>query len=220
MSEKADRNIHKKVYNVMIVEDQVMPRQLFEVYVNSSDRYDLTFSIENAAMAEIYCMKYQIDLIIMDVITAMGESGLKAAEVIKKKFPHIKIIIVTSLPEFSFIERARRIGVESFWYKEVSREPIISLMDRTMAGESVYPDRTPEIQLGLARSSEFSARELEVLRELITGDPNAVIAEKLHMSVFTVRDHVKHMLDKTGFRSRTELAVKARESGLVVNEKE
>ena len=86
--------------NVMIVEDQSMPRQLFELFVKSSDKYNLLFSIENAGMAEIYCMKHPIDLILMDVLTAGGENGLEAAESIKKNYPHIKIILVIPYRDF------------------------------------------------------------------------------------------------------------------------
>lgn len=202
--------------NVMIVEDQAMPRQLFELLIKQSPDYNLLFSIESAGMAEIYCMKHPIDLILMDVCTAMGDSGLEAAERIKKNYPHIKIIIVTSMPECSYIDRARAAGVESFWYKDLSREPILELMDRTMAGESIYPDKTPELKLGCVSSYELTDRELEVLRELTSGDQDAQIAERLNMSVWTVRSHIKHLMDKTGFDSRTQLAVAARESGLVI----
>ncbi len=202
--------------NVMVVEDQAMPRQLFELLIQQSPKYNLSFSIETAAMAEVYCMKNPVDLILMDICTAMGESGLEAAERIKRQYPHIKIIIVTSMPEFSYIERAKAAGVESFWYKEISKESILELMDRTMAGESVYPDRTPELKLGRASSYDFTARELVVLRELTSGDPDTEIAQRLNMSVWTVRSHIRHMLGKTGFESRTRLAVAARECGLVI----
>ena len=85
-----------------------------------------------------------------------------------------------------------------------------------LSGESVYPDDVPEIQLGLAKSGEMTARELEVLREMTGGFTNAEIAEKLGISEKRVRNHVANMLEKTGFRSRTELAVRARESGLTI----
>lgn len=206
------------MYNVLVVEDQAMPRQLFEMFIAASPDYKLVHSIESAGLAEVYCMNHRVDLVLMDVCTALGESGLDAAERIKRKFPRVKIIIVTSMPECSFIDRARAAGVESFWYKELSQESILELMDRTMAGESIYPDRTPELQLGLASSYEFTDRELEVLRELTSGDQDAAIAERLNMSVWIVRSHVKNMLKKTGFESRTRLAVAAREIGLVIRD--
>ena len=62
-------------------------------------------------------------------------------------------------------------------------------------------------------------RELEVLRELVAGESDAAIAEKLFMSLRTVKSHIQSMREKTGFRNRTELAVRARESGLVINNK-
>ena len=65
----------------------------------------------------------------MDVVTRGGESGLDAAERIKRTFPQMKIIIVTSMPECSYLSRAREIGVESFWYKEEQRESLLDVMD-------------------------------------------------------------------------------------------
>ena len=172
----------------------------------------MTLSIDNAALADVYCLRFPVDLILMDVVTRGGESGLDAAERIKRTFPQMKIIIVTSMPECSYLSRAREIGVESFWYKEEQRESLLDVMTR----ESVYPDATPELQLGLASSYQFTSRELEVLREMTGGDTNQEIAERLHMSVATVKTHILNMLEKTGFRNRTELAVRARELGLVI----
>ena len=207
-------------YSVLIADDQSMARQLFEMFVKSSEKYRLVHSLESASVAHIYCSRCPIDLVLMDVVMADGVSGLEAAKRIKKVSPKTKIIIVTSMPEVSYIKRAREIGVESFWYKEASREPILSVMDRTMAGESVYPDSAPVLTLGNAKSVEFTPKELEVLREMTMGLTNSAIAEKLFIDVTTVKSHVTHMLQKTGFQNRTELAIQARVSGLVIGEPE
>ena len=203
------------MYNVMVVEDQAMPRQLFEAFISMSDRFNLVHSIKNADMADIYCEQSKIDLILMDVCTELNSNGLDAAERIKQKHPEIKIIIVTSMPEVSYLERAKTIGVDSFWYKEVSEEPILELMDRTMAGESIYPDSTPAVSFGNIKSTDLSKREIEVLREVIVGFTNAEIAERLNISQHTVRDYIQVIMEKTGYRTRTELAVKARETGIL-----
>jgi two-component system vancomycin resistance associated response regulator VraR len=170
-------------------------------------------------MADIYCDQSQIDLILMDVCTELNSNGLDAAERIKQKHPKIKIIVVTSMPEVSYLERAKAIGVDSFWYKEVSEEPILELMDRTMAGESIYPDKTPTVSFGNIKSTDLSKREIEVLREVIMGFTNAEIAERLSISQHTVRDYVQVIMEKTGYRTRTELAVKARETGIIIPDK-
>ena len=152
---------------VLIVEDQSMPRTLFEMYVNQSENYTLAGSISNADMTDYHCENSDVDLILMDICTSLGANGLEAAERIKAKFPKIKIIIVTSMPEYSYLKRAKDAGVDSFWYKEVSSEPIIELMDRTMNGERVFLDTTPKIKFGNAMSTDFTERELEVLRAVI-----------------------------------------------------
>ncbi|MBQ3077902.1 MAG: response regulator transcription factor [Clostridia bacterium] len=202
---------------VLIVEDDPMARKLMEIFVISNSRYQLLPSLSNAAMAELYCTANPVDLILMDVVTAMDSNGLETAEKLKKLFPKIKIII-TSLPEYSYIARAREIGVDSFWYKEPTAEALINVMDKTMAGESVYPDNTPVMRLGAALSDDFTERELQVLKEVVSGKTDAAIAETLHLSVFTVKQYIQKIREKTKFSNRTELAVRARESGIVISD--
>lgn len=206
-------------FNVLIVEDQDMPRQLFEIYINSNDNFHHLLSISNASAALSVCKTGQVDLILMDVMTELGHSGLEAAEEIKKEYPKIKIIIVTSMPEYSWLQRAREIGVDSFWYKDGQKDNILDVMERTMAGEHIYPDETPLISIGNATNHEFTDRELDVLKELTTGDSNAVIAERLCVSTGTVKTHIQHLLDKTGFKTRTELVSEARSLGIVIRKK-
>ena len=204
--------------NVLIVEDDPMARKLMEIFVASGESYHLVPSLDSAALAELYCMTNSIDLILMDVCTAMDASGLEAAAKLKKRFPQIKIIIITSQPEYTYMAKARESGVESFWYKEPTAEALIRVMDRTVNGESVYPDSPPVTRLGAARSDDFTERELEVLRELVSGKTDAAIAKKLYMSVTRVKQHIQRIREKTQFSNRTELAVRARESGIVIGD--
>ena len=207
-------------YNVLIVEDQAMPRQLMEIYIGSSEQFHHLLSISNASAALSVCRTKHVDLILMDVMTELGHSGLEAAEEIKKEFPRIKIMIVTSMPEYSWLERARKIGVDSFWYKDGQKEGFLDVMERTMAGERIFPDETPLVRIGNTTNHEFTERELDILKELTTGDSNAAIAERLHISSGTVKIHVQHLLDKTGFKTRTELVAEARSLGIVIRKKD
>ena len=206
------------MYNVLIVEDDPMARKLLEIFVATSDNYHLVPSLDSAAMVELYCMTNHVDLVLMDVCTSMDANGIEAAVKLKKNYPQIKIIIMTSQPEYSYIDQARKIGVESFWYKEPTAEALLKMMDRTMSGESIYPDSAPVIRLGAALSEDFTERELEVLRELVSGKTDAAIAESLCLSVTRVKQHIQHIREKTQFANRTELAVRARESGLVIGD--
>ncbi len=202
---------------VMIVDDQLSSRRLFQMYIEQSPNYELVHIVESAAYADAYVLKSKIDLVLMDILMHDGSNGLAAAERIKKNRPGIKIIAVTSMPEASWLKRAHEIGIESFWYKEVEKDTILDVMDRTMAGESVYPDNPPKVQIGPLNNVNFTERELEVLRVLVTGISNAEIAKKLFISENTVREHIRHLLEKTGCKSRTELAIEARVSGIAIN---
>lgn len=205
-------------YKIMIVDDQFVSRELFKLYIEQSDKYEVVHAIDSAMFADTYVLTSDIDLVIMDILMQDGSSGLDAAEKIKELKPEIKIIAVTSMPEVSWMARAKQIGIDSFWYKELSEKTILEIMDRTLAGESIYPAETPEVQLGLTTSSELTPREIQVLRLLTTGAGNEEIASKLHISSNTVKTHIKHLLEKTGFSSRTQLAIQSRITGLVVED--
>ena len=120
--------------NVLIVEDQKMAQENMEAIIKTNENYTLAGIIPNAADAELFCMRGGVDLILMDVCTARDESGIEACAVIKKKFPKIKVIVVTSMAEHTFIEKARAARADSFWYKDAGHGELISVMDRTMAG--------------------------------------------------------------------------------------
>ena len=202
-------------YRVLVVDDQIVPRQLFENIIASSDNYQLAACIDTARVADAYCLRGDVDLILMDVVMNDGSNGLDAAARIKKSYPKIKVIIVTSLPDALFLARAREIGVDSFWYKEVQAIPMLEIMDRTMAGERIFPDAPPVRSLGLAKSTEFTGRELEILRLLSEGLTGREIAETAHLGVTTVRYHINNLISKAGMSSRTELAVNAVRSGII-----
>ena len=201
--------------NVLIVEDQQLVLEILSEAVTNSERYRLVNTTTNADIAPSLCSMGNVDLVLMDVCTEYESSGLDASRVIKQSHPEIKIIIITSIPEASWLEKAREIGVESFWYKNSCKD-LLAVMDRTMEGESIYPDTTPTVKIGNASSLDFSKREIDIMRELTTGATNREIAELLYISEDTVRFHIKNILLKTGFQNRTELAVEARKSGFVM----
>ena len=205
-------------FQVVIAEDFKMIRQVFEETVRRSEKYELAGSFPTAMEAMEYCLEKHADLVLMDVLIPGSMSGLEAARRIKQVCPKTKIIIVTSMPELSYEKQAREIGVESFWQKEVQEQTIQEIMDRTMAGESVYPNSVPEVMFGNAVSTELTDREIEVLKMLVSGLSNQEIAEKLDIREGTVKMHVANLLQKTGYHSRLELAVKARHFGLAIED--
>lgn len=201
---------------VLIVEDQKMAQENMEAIVRSSADYVLAGTISNAADAELVCMHKPVDLILMDVCTAYDESGIEACAIIKKKHPKIKVIIVTSMAEHTFIEKAKEANADSFWYKDASHNELIDVMERTMKGEHIFPDKTPEVRLGLSSSYELTNAEFDVLRALMqsTGDEDA--AKMLGCTKANIRWHVGKILEKTGYRTRTELLIAVAQKNLII----
>lgn len=202
---------------VLVVDDQLIVRQLFEMYLKSNEDYELSALLPSAALAEEFIRLNPVDLILMDILMNDDSNGLDAAAAVKKIRPDIKIIAVTSMVEASWLKRAKEIGIESFYYKEAPQQTILDVIERTKAGESVYPDTPPNVVMGLSGSENFSERELEVLRLMTTGMSNSKIAQKLFISEGTVKTYIHSMLEKTGYNNRTELAIEARIKGVAVH---
>lgn len=204
-----------KPVKVLICDDQNIPRLLFKMMVENSADYELVGELSRADDAVDFIYSHEVDLCITDVVMQEGGNGLNAAAAIKERFPDVKIIVTTSMPDDFYLKYARKIGVESFWYKEMNDMPLIEVMNRTMRGESVYPDEAPVVDIGWMKSNELTGRELDVLRLLTEGLTDQEIADELKISKATVRTHVNHMCEKSGL-SRMRLAIEARVLGIVV----
>lgn len=208
----------KEKIRVVVADDQNISRGFFEMYVRASTRYELAAALRTAREASEYADRHEFDLLILDVMMQEGIDGLTAAGAIKRKHPSLKIILTTSTSETQWEEQARAVGVDSFWYKEYDEHSLIEIMDRTVDGESVYPADTPRVSFGKVRRNDLTERELDVLRELTISLTNEEIAEKLNISVNTVKRHLQNIMEKSGFTSRLDLAMNARLLGLVIHE--
>ena len=204
--------------SVVVVDDQYVSRSFFEIQVQMSRSYELAASLSNAEQAISFCMEHPADLVIMDVMMKYGLDGLTCAKTIRRNNPEIRIILTTSTAEARWIDEAREAGIDSFWFKEYSDIPLTEVMDRTMAGERVFPDTPPNPEFGNAEKTDLTERELEVLRELTRNLTNEEIADKLNISPYTVKRHIENLLVKTGYKNRIDLAVNAKTLGLVVHE--
>lgn len=203
--------------NVMIVEDQKMIRSILERYIEKDNELLLVASIEGAEEACEICGIKKIHLILMDVQTAHRENGLAAVKKIKEKYPNIKIVVVTSLVDGGILEQAKCFGADSLWYKDTDEGTLMQVVQRTMAGEHVFPDAPPVVEIGTAKSTEFTRAEMRVLRCLVKGLPYPKIAEKLSMEVVTVKYHVTNMLRKTNLKNKLQLAVAVSDAKFVVD---
>ena len=201
---------------VMIVEDQTMIRSLLESYFRAEDGYRITASIPGAKQAVEVCRTSSVDLILMDVQTENRENGLTAVRQIKAIQPKSKIIVVTSLIDCAVLDEAKRAGADSLWYKDGDEGTLMEVVRRTMAGEHIFPDAPPSVEIGTAMSAEFTKGEMKVLRCLVRGLSYNEIAKELGIEPSTVKFHVINMLQKTNLENKLQLAIAATEAKLVV----
>lgn len=204
------------MYKVLVVDDQLTAQQIISDTIEESEEFILFKIIDNASLAEMCCLSGDIDLIIMDVYTAHGENGIRAASKIKTEFPNIKIIIVTSMAECSFIEKAKQANCDSFWYKDMGEKKLLEVMQDTMKGKKIWPQKLPQVKIGNIKSTQFTVRELEVLREIVNGVPNKEICKKLYITKSTLDTHIRNMLVKTGYTSKIKLAVDVASKELII----
>ena len=203
--------------NVLIIEDQRMMRETMETYIKQTEGYSLAGSFPAADDAEKFCAKNPVDLVLMDVCTENDESGFVATEALKARFPQIKVIIVTAMLDAGYLNRAREVGADSIYFKDVSQTELMKVVERTMRGESVYPDKTPEVRIGNIVSSEFTEAEIRVLRLLVEGMTYKEMAEDLGITTDCVKKHISSMLSKTGYPSKTKLTAMVVSKRLIVN---
>ena len=190
--------------NILIVEDHESMGDAITSAFTATGRYAIVGTVPSAGLADVFCEKLHPDLVLMDVCTEGGFSGISETEQLKKKFPEIKVIIMTGFDELSYVPRAKAANADGFIYKSKSLNFFIETADRIMAGETYFPEpKTVPVPKG---EVPLTNREMEVLRLMCRHMTNKEIAEELFISENTARYHKANMLDKTGFAKSMDLA--------------
>ncbi len=198
---------------VLIVDDhESMSDSLSHALTNSED-FAVIGSLKSAEHAELYCMKLKPDLVLMDVCTEWGASGLDATKTIREKYPDIKIIVMSGFDEITYAPRAKEAGADAFIYKSKSLDYFVKVAKGVMEGKSFFPE--PKTILTVEGEAPLTEREMEVLRLLCKHMTNKEIAEELFISEHTVKYHKSNMLAKTGFKKTVDLAFYMIANGLI-----
>ena len=190
--------------NVLIVEDHVSMRESLTTALTAAGDFSVVGEVPNADYALDFCKHLHPELVLMDVCTEGGASGLKAVESIRKTDPEVKIIVMTAFDEITYIPRARAAGANGFIYKSRSLHDFLEVARTVMAGGSSFPEpRTIPMPQGEATLTD---REMEVLRLMCRHMTNKEIAQELFISENPVKYHKMNMLGKTGFSKAVDLA--------------
>lgn len=202
--------------NIVIVEDNLYVQKHFTAMLSADERFQIVGSFRDAFEAEKMCREQKIDLVLMDVQTLHNHSGLSAGRRIKAACPKTKVLIVTSLVDPDVLAKAKQGCADSLWYKDHGDEDVMEIIERTLAGESVFPDTSPDVEMKQIVSSQITPRQLEILRRFVMGMTYDEIAADMKLTKNGVRWNLDRMVENGGFKNKHELLAAAIESKLIV----
>ncbi len=206
------------MYKVLIVDDSQSSRELLKHAVNNNSQCKLLNSLTLATEALDYIRSTFVDLIIMDIYTGGKEMGIKISKEIKSISPKTKIIIVTFMVQQEHINLARQYQIEGFWYKDYSTVALSTVIDKVLSGETVYPDKLPDIQIGLAKTTDFTKQELKVLKLKVNGYSHQEICDLLFITRSTLNYHIGNLKAKTGYNDLLQLVVAVSSKRIMIAE--
>ena len=130
--------------DMVIAEDQAMLRDSLACAIDMQDDMHVVAAIADAADALSAVEKHHANLALLDVCTENDSSGIVAAAAIKEAHPDVRVVIMTGMPEITFVEQARAAGVDSFVYKNVGTAELIAVIRSTMEAipRSLAPNPT------------------------------------------------------------------------------
>ncbi len=201
---------------VIIVEDNAYMRQHFERMFADDPRYRVAGTFQDAFEAEAACRSGGVDLVLMDVLTLHDHSGLSAGKRIRESGRGTKVVAATSLIDPEVLAKARQGGADSLWYKDHGDADLMEVIERTLAGEHIFPDSSPDVELKDIRSAQLTPRQLEMLRLFSDGMSYDEIAEKVHLTSRGVRWNLDEVVRRSGFKNKNALLTAMIQKTLIV----
>lgn len=214
---------------VLIADDQKMIRQSLKIVLDCEPDIQVSSLCEDGSQVLTSLENSPVDVILMDVRMPKMDGVLCTREV-KKRFPGVKIIILTTFDDDDFVYSALRYGASGYLLKGLSSQDLAGAI-RTVhsGGAMINPDiatkvvglfsrlgQTTGIEVDPVQESELSQAEWAVIREVGKGRSNKEIAASLHLSEGTVRNYLSQVLSKPNLRDRTQLAIWAVQSAKVL----
>jgi DNA-binding NarL/FixJ family response regulator len=211
---------------ILIVEDNFFLQKALEEKLSNFSDIVIKDSAQNGEEAIEILEKNQIfDLILMD-IEMPKMNGIEATEIIKNKYPQIKIIIITVFDNDDNVFNAIKAGADGYLLKETKSEKIYEAIQETLSGGAAMSPSIAMKTLKLLKNPivfenpeketvTLSVREIEVLEQLSKGLKNKEIASNLFISIATVKKHIENIYFKLQAHNRIEAIQKAKNSRLI-----
>ena len=203
----------KRKIRLLIADDHEVVRTGLKTLLADTE-IEVVGEVTTGEAAVNYVAQHPVDVVLLDVRMPEGD-GLNALARIKLSHPDLPVVMLSNYDNPSYMARAVALGASGFLLKDCSREKLIETIRRAANKETVWTrDELRRITGALATPRvtadvdvPLTQREFEVLRHLANGLTNKEIAEAMHISYETVKEHVQHILRKLGVTDRTQAAV-------------
>ena len=204
---------------VMIVDDHLLVRDGLKLLLSTFDDLEVVALAEDGQDAVDLCPQVRPDVILMDIVMPKLE-GPEATIEIRRSYPQVQVIALTSFMEEDLIQRAIGAGAIGYLLKNVSATQLAEAIRAAHQGRSTIDPAAVQVLVQAASQPpppghDLTNREREVLALLVEGKTNREIAEVLTLSTATVRVYVSNILSKLGASNRTEAATLAIQHNLV-----
>ncbi|WP_027420143.1 response regulator transcription factor [Crocinitomix catalasitica] len=192
--------------NLIIADDHTVFREGLASFFKDEDEISVIAELGNGE--EVLAMLPQLDvqIVLMD-ISMPKMDGIEASQMIKTKFPGVKIIMLTMHETQNYIRKLLDIGVDGYLLKTTSKSELFEAINTVLKGEKYYGTDVQKVFMNSFNSDKVSSdikltrREKEIL-DLICEELNTnEIADKLFISAYTVETHRKNLLSKTGSKN-------------------
>lgn len=205
---------------VMVVDDHQMFAQGLMKVLGEEPDIEVVGTASGVEEARRLARLHHPDVILMDFDLPDGD-GAKATELIRGERPETKVVMLTSFTDEAVLVAAIEAGCSGYVTKHKAVEEVARAVRAADAGEAlISPSMLARLLPKLRRSyrglgSDLTPREIELLRLLAEGLPNRAIAERLLISLHTVRNHVQNILTKLQAHSKLEAVAVAVREGVI-----
>lgn len=206
---------------LLIADDHEVVRSGLKVLLADTD-VEIVAEVGTGEEAVKYAMENDPDVVLLDIRMPKGD-GLTALGRIKLEKPDMPVLMLSTFDNPTYIARSVALGASGYLLKGCTRDQLLSAIRMAASGESAWTRDELRRVTGALATPRLAAdvevpltqRESEVLRQLAFGLTNKEIAQALHISYETVKEHVQHILRKIGVSDRTQAAVWAVRKQLV-----
>jgi len=215
--------------NIMIVEDQELIRKSLRIVLESIADIKVISLAENGEEAIRSCEGKLPDVILMDIQMPIMD-GVQATEKIKERWPEVKVIILTTFQDITFVRNALNAGAEGYILKAVDPQFLIKGIELVYHGGSLVPQQLAKevfqtmseesaLQDNLEPSShnpyQLNEQERKVLKYLAQGLANKAIAKMMFLSLGTVKNYISNIYSKLNVKNRSSAIMKAIDESLI-----